>query len=269
MARVRLDVALAERGLAESREKAQALILAGKVRVAGQLAHKAGQLVSDDADLAIAEQQPYVSRGGYKLAHALDTFALDPAGLVVLDVGASTGGFTDVLLQRGVTRVYAVDVGRGQLHWRLRTNPRVVTLDRTNIRHLHALPERPSLATADVSFISLRLVVPAIRRLIEPDSSIIALVKPQFEAGRGEVGRGGVVRSPDTHRRVLEELLAWLTTCGLHLRGLTASPIRGPAGNAEFLAWLAPSNPESRSPADLVEAALRQVHAADDAEGQS
>src|SRR5919197_2153252 len=181
MGRARLDVLLAERGLAESREKAQALILAGQVTVDGTLAQKPGQLVPAQADVAVREAEPYVGRGGYKLAHALDRFGLDVEGLVVVDVGASTGGFTDVLLQRGARRVFAVDVGRAQLHWRLRADPRVVVLDRTNARYLEALPEQPELGTIDVSFISVRLILPALRRVLAPGSTIIVLVKPQFE----------------------------------------------------------------------------------------
>ena len=260
MSRTRLDVALTDRGLAESREKAQALILAGQVRIDGEPARKAGQLVGDESLLEVRRPEPYVSRGGYKLARALDAFRIDPAGLVVVDVGASTGGFTDVLLQRGAVRVYAVDVGRGQIHWRLRNDPRVVVIEGTNIRHLGALPERPRLGTVDVSFISLRLVVPALRRLLEADSSIIALVKPQFEAGRGEVGRGGVVRSEAIHRAVLERVAGWLPECGLRLGGLEASPIRGPAGNAEFLARLTPEPHTVSDSAELIERAVRQVH---------
>lgn len=260
MARIRLDVALADRGLAESRERAQGLILAGRVRIDGRPARKAGQLVDGGTVLSVDQPEPYVSRGGYKLAHALDRFGIDPAGLVVVDVGASTGGFTDVLLQRGAVRVYAVDVGRGQLHWRLRNDPRVVAMEGTNIRHLESLPERPRLATVDASFISLRLVLPPLARLLEPGSSIIALVKPQFEAGRAEVGRGGVVRSEAVHRSVLDRLAEWLPTGGFCLGGLEASPIRGPAGNAEFLAWLVPTAEQCPDPIGLIERAVRQVH---------
>lgn len=260
MPRVRLDNLLAERGLAESREKARALILAGAVVVDGAAAEKAGQLVSTDSAIAVREAEPYVSRGGYKLAHALDRFALAVGGLIAVDIGASTGGFTDVLLQRGARRVYAVDVGRGQLHWRLRSDPRVVLLDRTNARYLQELPEQPEFATIDVSFISLRLVVPPVHRLLAAGSSMIVLVKPQFEAGRPEVGRGGVVRSSAVHRRVLESLAEWLLEQELGLGGLTASPIRGPAGNVEFLAWLRPAS-AALPPLDenLIEQALAEV----------
>jgi 23S rRNA (cytidine1920-2'-O)/16S rRNA (cytidine1409-2'-O)-methyltransferase len=257
--RVRLDLLLTEQGLAESRQKAQALILAGQVLVNGALGLKPGQQVAPDAILSLTGVEPYVSRGGHKLAHALDRFDLAVEGLVALDVGASTGGFTDVLLQRGARRVYAVDVGRGQLHARLQADPRVVVLDRTNARYLASLPEQADLATLDLSFISLRLVVPAVRRLLSPGSSMIALVKPQFEAGRHEVGRGGVVRSPAVHRGVLVGLSAWLAAEVLEIRDLLPSPIRGPAGNVEFLALLAPveGRPE---PADrLIDEALQQV----------
>ncbi|MCS6938762.1 MAG: TlyA family RNA methyltransferase, partial [Roseiflexus sp.] len=204
--KVRLDQLLVQRGLAETRARAQALILAGEVRVNGVVRHKAGELVPDDAEVELIGALPYVSRGGYKLAHALDTFALSPANLAAIDVGASTGGFTDVLLQRGAARVYAVDVGYGQLDWRLRQDPRVIVLERTNIRYLEALPPlegeeaaAPVLADCaviDVSFISLKLVLPAVQRLIRPDAWIVALIKPQFEAGPAQVGKGGVVRDP-------------------------------------------------------------------------
>lgn len=253
---------MAQRGLAESREKAQALIMAGLVTVGGQPAHKAGQLVAPEAEVAVREVELYVSRGGYKLAHALDRFGISVQGLVAVDVGASTGGFTDVLLQRGARRVYAVDVGRGQLHARLRADPRVVVLDRTNARYLEALPEQPEVGTVDVSFISARLVLPALRRVLAPGSTIIVLVKPQFEAGRREVGRGGVVRSPAVHRRVLEELAAWFAEHGFGLRGLVTSPIRGPAGNVEFLAWLMPESAAATTGDGLIEQALIEAPAA-------
>ncbi|HEX5688920.1 MAG TPA: TlyA family RNA methyltransferase, partial [Roseiflexaceae bacterium] len=213
--KIRLDQLLVQRGLAETRSKAQALIMAGAVRVAGVPGAKAGDLFVPDAELEVAGALPYASRGGYKLAHALDSFALSPAGLVAIDAGASTGGFTDVLLQRGASRVYAVDVGYGLLDWRLRQDPRVVVVERTNIRYLEALPggdqddaSRPptadprplaDCATIDVSFISLRLVLPALQRLLVPEAWIVALIKPQFEAGASQVGKGGVVRDPKVH----------------------------------------------------------------------
>lgn len=232
----RADVLLVERGLAETREKAQALIMAGEVMAGGQTITKPGQMLALDVRLEVKAGLPYVSRGGIKLAHALDAFAIHPFGQVVVDVGASTGGFTDVLLQRGARRVYAVDVGYGQLDPRLRQDPRVVVLDRTNIRHLEALPEQVDGAVIDVSFISLTIVLPAVLRLVRPDSWLVALIKPQFEAGREEVGKGGVVRDPRVHRAVLEHVLGVAARLGLTLIGCVPSPIRGPAGNREFLA---------------------------------
>ena len=212
--RERLDVLLVERGLAPSRERARALIMARAVRVNGRMVEKAGTLIPRDATCELAgpaAELRYASRGGLKLERALDTFALDPAGGVCLDVGASTGGFTDLLLRRGARRVYAIDVGHGQLAWALQTDPRVVVLDRTNIRHLTTLPEAADCAVIDVSFISLRLVLPNVARLLRPGGWIAALVKPQFEAGRAEVARGaGVVSDPAVHRRVLRDLFAWL-----------------------------------------------------------
>jgi 23S rRNA (cytidine1920-2'-O)/16S rRNA (cytidine1409-2'-O)-methyltransferase len=274
--KVRLDQLLVQRGLAETRGKAQALILAGAVRVAGAQRTKAGEQIAEDALVELIEALPYASRGGYKLAYALDSFALDPAGLIALDVGASTGGFTDVLLQRGAARVYAVDVGYGLIDWRLRQDPRVVLIERTNIRYLEELPrtenrelrtgepenQEPAdqeseqsaicdlqsailaqCATIDVSFISLKLVLPAVQRLIAPDAWIVALIKPQFEAGAAQVGKGGVVRDPAVHAAVLRAVLAMATEGGLAPHGLARSPITGPAGNVEFLAWLGGSGP--------------------------
>lgn len=256
MPKVRLDTLLVARGLAESRTKAQALVMAGSVRVGGQPASKPGALVDEGATVEVLAPLPYASRGGYKLAHALDRFGLSPLGRTALDVGASTGGFTDVLLQRGAAHVYAVDVGYGILDYRLRADPRVSALERTNIRHLEALPEgaRADCAVIDVSFISLKLVLPAVARLITPDAWVVALVKPQFEAGAEQVGKGGVVRDPAVHRAVLRELLAFAGSAGLPPRGLERSPITGPAGNIEFLAWLQTGGPELDR-----EAAIRAV----------
>ena len=236
--RTRLDRLLVERGLAPTRERAQALILAGRVEVAGRRAEKAGEAVDPDAPLSVAgPEHPYVSRGGVKLAAALDAFALDPAGLVCLDVGASTGGFTDCLLQRGAARVYAVDVGHGQLDARLRADPRVVVRERVNARRLSELdvPEPVDLAVVDVSFISLRLILPAVVARVRPGGAAVLLVKPQFEAGRGEVPRGGVVRSEETRRRVVSEIEAAGRELGLEPIGARPSPILGARGNAEFL----------------------------------
>ncbi len=234
----RLDLLVVERGLAESREQARALILAGAVRVDSRPVDKPGQTFPTSVTISVERRLPFVSRAGLKLAHALRAFGVDVTGLVAVDVGASTGGFTDCLLQAGARKVYAVDVGYGQLDWRLRQDPRVVVMERTNIRYLEKLPERPDIATVDVSFISLRLVLPAVVRILKPGGRIIALIKPQFEAGRQQVGKGGVVRDPAVHRQVLESLAAWLREQGLALQGLAASPIKGPAGNVEFLALI-------------------------------
>jgi 23S rRNA (cytidine1920-2'-O)/16S rRNA (cytidine1409-2'-O)-methyltransferase len=239
--KIRLDQLIVSRGLAETRSKAQALLLAGSVRVNGQPAGKAGTMVDEAVELEVTAALPYASRGGHKLAYALDSFGLNPAGLVALDAGASTGGFTDVLLQRGAARVYAVDVGYGILDYRLREDPRVIVMERTNIRHLQALADPATLADCaviDVSFISLRLVLPAVRRLVAPDAWVVPLIKPQFEAGPSQVGKGGVVRDPAVHRAVLHQALAAAAELGLTPRGLTRSPLLGPAGNVEFLAWL-------------------------------
>lgn len=236
--KARLDVLLVERGLAESREKAQALVMAGAVTAGGRPARKAAEIHQRDVELAVAAADAFVSRGGLKLDHALERFDIAVVDRACLDVGASTGGFTDCLLGRGARIVYAVDVGRGQLDWRLRNDPRVVVMEQTNARYLTELPEPIDLAVVDVSFISLRLVLAPIGRLVRPGASIVALVKPQFEAGRGQVGRGGVVRDEEVHRRVLLDIWAWCSERGFLPRGLTASSIRGPAGNVEFLLWL-------------------------------
>lgn len=242
MAKTRLDQLLVNRNLAESRSKAQALIMAGDVRVAGQVQTRPALPVSDDAAIEVAAALPYVSRGGYKLAHALDAFGLDPGGLAALDAGASTGGFTDVLLQRGATRVVALDVGHGQLAWSLRTDPRVVVLEKVNARTLTADqlgPDAPhvfDVVTIDVSFISLRLVLPALVPLLRPGGRLVALVKPQFEAGREDVGAGGIVRDPAIHARVVDEVVVEAARLSLTHDGTTPSPIEGAEGNREFLA---------------------------------
>jgi 23S rRNA (cytidine1920-2'-O)/16S rRNA (cytidine1409-2'-O)-methyltransferase len=234
----RLDVLIVARGLAPTREKAQAMILAGLVEVDGRRAEKAGTAVAENAELRVAgPEHPFVSRGGVKLAAALDAFAIDPAGLVCLDVGASTGGFTDCLLQRGAARVYAIDVGYGQLDAKLRADPRVVLREKVNARFLSRehVPEPAALAVMDLSFISVRLVLPAILALLAPGARIVVLVKPQFEAGRGEVGKGGVVRSEETRRRVLAEIEEFGRGLGLAVQGAIPSPIAGAHGNREFL----------------------------------
>jgi 23S rRNA (cytidine1920-2'-O)/16S rRNA (cytidine1409-2'-O)-methyltransferase len=235
------------RGLASSRAEAARLILAGRVRLAGQPADKPGRLCRDDAPLALTAISPYVGRGGEKLAAALDAFDVDPGGRVCLDVGASTGGFTDCLLQRGARRVYAVDVGHGQLHPRLRADLRVVVLEGVNARYLEPsrLTEAPSLAAIDVSFISLEKVLPAVAGCLAPGepSDVLALVKPQFEVGRGRVGKGGVVREAARHREVLQRVAAFAGARGLPARAVVASPVRGAKGNREFFLHLRPLGP--------------------------
>jgi 23S rRNA (cytidine1920-2'-O)/16S rRNA (cytidine1409-2'-O)-methyltransferase len=234
----RLDTLLVQRGLAESREKAQALILAGAVMVEGKLVPKAGSLILSDAAIALLASPQYVSRGGEKLAGALQVFCLDVEGLVVVDVGASTGGFTDCLLQNGAARVYAVDVGHGLLDYRLRQDPRVDVREKVNIRYLESLPEEADLATIDVAFISLEKVIPAVANLLKEEALVLALLKPQFQARRDEVGKKGVVRDPQIHAAVIGRLVAWAAAHGLRLLGLTTSPLLGPAGNKEFfLLW--------------------------------
>ena len=240
MTRVRLDQLLVDRALAPSRAAAQALLLAGEVELGGAGNHilKPGQLVDPGVELSLIARRRWASRAGEKLDAALDAFAVDPSGLACLDAGASTGGFTDVLLERGARIVYAVDVGRGQLLDRLAHDPRVVGMERTNLRTLHQLPEPIDLATLDLSFISLGLVLPAVRRLVRDGGWVIALVKPQFEAGRGAVPRGGVVRDPATHRTVLQDFAAGASRTGFAPTGVIGSPITGADGNREFLALL-------------------------------
>lgn len=233
-----LDLLLVERGLVDSRATAQRLILAGKVWVDGELARKPGQMVTGDAEISLEEEPPYVSRGGVKLEEALRRFRVEVEGLVCADVGASTGGFTDCLLQRGAAKVYAIDVGYGQLAWRLRQDPRVVAIERKNIRYLKSLPEPIDLATIDVSFISLELVLPTVSKLLKPHGQIIALVKPQFEAGREQVGKGGVVKEREVHRQVLLRVADVAQKLGLSVLGLIPSPLLGPAGNEEFFIHL-------------------------------
>jgi 23S rRNA (cytidine1920-2'-O)/16S rRNA (cytidine1409-2'-O)-methyltransferase len=241
--KVRLDHLLVQRGLVDSGNQAQALVMAGAVTVDGQAATKPGSRVNSDAQLALRERLPYVSRGGLKLAAALDAFGVTVSGVVCADVGASTGGFTDCLLQRGAARVFAIDVGYGQLAWPLRQDTRVVVMERTNARYLETLPEPIGLATIDVSFISLARVLPAVLGWLADEGGIVPLVKPQFEAGKCQVGRGGVVRDSQVHREVLQQVVNYAVGCNLHVCGVLRSPISGPAGNAEFLMHLCRSQP--------------------------
>jgi len=236
----RLDLLMVERGLADSRQQAQRLIMAGQVLVDNYPVDKPGTPVPVAADLRVKSAPPYVSRGGLKLEAALEAFALAVQGQVAADVGASTGGFTDCLLQRGAARVYAIDVGYGQLAWKLQQDPRVVVMDRTNARYLQELPEPVDLVTVDISFISLKVVLPATMGWLGPGGQIVALIKPQFEADPQDVGKGGVVRDPAVHRHVLADITGWADKQGLALQGLIRSPITGPAGNVEFLAHWVP-----------------------------
>ena len=239
--RTRLDLRVWQQGLATSRTQAQALILAGHIAVDGQRLTRPGTLIAPQAVITrLGEASRYVSRGGEKLAAALTTFAIDVRQRVAMDVGASTGGFTDCLLQAGASRVYAIDVGYGQLHWRLRTDPRVVVYERTNARYLqrHDIPERLSLLTIDVSFISLRVLLPVLGQFLETTADVVALLKPQFEVGKGQVGKGGVVRDRRQHYQVLYEVLHAAQTCGFDIRAGMVSPLLGPKGNREFLLHL-------------------------------
>jgi 23S rRNA (cytidine1920-2'-O)/16S rRNA (cytidine1409-2'-O)-methyltransferase len=237
-AKKRLDALLVERGLAETRAKAQALILAGAVWSGDKKLDKAGAAVSDEIPLELkGRDHPWVSRGGIKLAHALDHFVIDVAGMIALDIGASTGGFTDVLLSCGAAKVYAVDVGHGQLAWKLRQDRRVVVRERLNARYLTAedVPEPPDIVVCDASFIGLETVLPAALALAKPNAMLVALIKPQFEVGKERVGKRGVVRDPALHREVCERISQWLDGIGWQVEGIAESPIRGPEGNVEFL----------------------------------
>ena len=247
MSKTRLDVLLVERGLAESRDWAQRLIRAGEVRVDGQVIDQPSKTFLDTVALEVEQPPKYVSRGGFKLEAALDHFQVDPAGMTCADVGSSTGGFTDCLLQRGAAKVYALDVGNNQLHWKLRNDPRVVVMEKVNVRFLNALPEPIDLAVIDVSFISLEMILPKVfgwlekpspRESVLGDGIVIALIKPQFEAGREKVGKGGIVRDPAVHDEVLARITAFCEQQGWPAQGVIPSPILGTDGNKEFLALL-------------------------------
>ncbi len=240
-ARERLDILLHQRGLAPSRARARALIMAGEVLVDGARVDKPGVRLAPGVVLALKERPRHVSRGGDKLAAALDTFPIEVTGRLCADVGASTGGFTDCLLQRRAARVYAIDVGYGQLAWTLRNDERVVVMERQNARHIQSLPDPVSLVVIDASFISLRLLLPVIRTWLSLPADVVALIKPQFEAGKKDVGKRGVVRDPDVHRRVLNEVLTFASSQDFDVQGLIRSPLQGPAGNVEFLCWLTAS----------------------------
>ena len=238
MPKQRLDILVLQRELAPSREKARVMILAGDVLVGGEPVTKPGSPFDVNAEISIKSKPPFVSRGGEKLAGALAAFSVDVSGCVCADVGASTGGFTDCLLQNGAAKVYAIDVGYGQIALTLRDDLRVVVIERTNARYLETLPEPMQIVVIDASFISLRLLLPTIKKWLAPSASIIPLIKPQFEAGVRDVGKGGVVRDSKVHARVLEEVLTFAQQLDFSVQGLIMSPLKGPAGNTEFLAWL-------------------------------
>lgn len=258
----RLDILLFERGLAESRQRAQAMIMAGQVLVDGKRMDKAGAAVKEDAELSIKGQTlAYVSRGGLKLEKAIDCFGLNLNDVCAIDAGASTGGFTDCMLQRGARKVYAVDVGYGQLAWRLRSDPRVICMERTNVRYLTSqdIPEPLDFGSIDVSFISLKLILPAIRNLMKACGQVVALVKPQFEAGKESVGKKGVVRDPAVHLAVLQQFLNHAAESRFFVKDITYSPVRGPEGNIEYLALLSVA-PELSFEGDL-RALVAESHA--------
>ncbi len=238
MTKRRIDSLLVDRELVESLAKARALIMAGEVMVEGKAVVKSGTLIAEEAAITIIEPPPFVSRGGLKLDYALDQFQLDVSSKVVADIGASTGGFTDCLLKRGASRVYAIDVGYGQLDYRLRRDSRVVVVERVNARYPITLPEKVNLATMDVSFISVEKVIPSVAELLRDSGYLLVLIKPQFEARRQEVGRGGVIKLPIVHARVLGRFIHWMIEHGFRLGGLTASPILGASGNKEFFVLL-------------------------------
>ena len=234
----RLDITLVERGLVTTRAKARGMIMAREVRVNGEVVDKAGTAVGTDDLIEVTNPLPFASRGGYKLAGALADFGVDVSGRVCADVGACTGGFTDVLLQNGAAKVYAIDVGYGQLDWQLRQDARVVVLERTNARYLESLPEAVAFVCIDVSFISLKLILPVVQKWLSEAADVVALIKPQFEAGKGQVGKGGVVRDVEVRQQVLEDVLNWAETHGWTRHGLIESPIQGADGNVEYLVWL-------------------------------
>jgi 23S rRNA (cytidine1920-2'-O)/16S rRNA (cytidine1409-2'-O)-methyltransferase len=230
----RIDSLLVDRGLVESRTKAQALVMAGEVMVDGRAVVKAGTLISEESEITVIGPPPFVSRGGLKLDYALDQFKIDVSSKVIIDVGASTGGFTDCLLKRGAKRVYAIDVGYGQLDYRLRQDSRVVVMDRVNARYPITMPEKVDLATIDVSFISVEKIIPSVARMVKEGGILLVLIKPQFEARRNEVGKGGIIKQPGVHAHVLGRFIAWIVRNGFRLKGLVASPILGASGNREF-----------------------------------
>jgi 23S rRNA (cytidine1920-2'-O)/16S rRNA (cytidine1409-2'-O)-methyltransferase len=272
MQKVRVDLLMVERGMAESRSKAQALVMAGQVRVNGQVEYKPSASVAPDVFLELETGPRFVSRGGEKLEAALSSFPVEVTARVCADVGASTGGFTDCLLQHGAAKIYAIDVGKGLLHWKLRTDPRLVVMEETNARHVAQLPEPVSLVTVDASFISLKILLPVVKKWfktypVSPPTGeigdepmlgdLIALIKPQFEAGRKETARNkGVIRDPEVHKAVLLDILTFSQSHGLHIRGLVRSPLLGPKGNVEFLVWISLEQPVQTDVPALVQSVL-------------
>jgi len=239
MTKKRLDLLLVEKGLVESRAKAQALIMAGQVRVQGQVSDRAAASLAEDVEITIDKGARFVSRGGEKLEAALQAFKVDPGGRTCADVGSSTGGFTDCLLQHGAGKVYAIDVGKGILHWKLRTDPRVLVMEETNARFVESLAEPVSLTVIDTSFISLKILLPVVKKWLDEQGHVITLIKPQFEAGRRESAKHkGVIRDPQVHQTVLLDVLGFARGQGFNVQGLIRSPVLGPKGNVEFLAWL-------------------------------
>jgi 23S rRNA (cytidine1920-2'-O)/16S rRNA (cytidine1409-2'-O)-methyltransferase len=262
MLKMRLDLMLVERGLAESRSKAQAIIMAGQVRVNGQMVDRVSAGILPEAEITLDAGPRFVSRGGEKLLAALEAFPIHPQGLTCADVGSSTGGFTDCLLQHGAAKVYAIDVGKGLLHWKLRNDPRVVVMEGTNARFVERLPEALQLVTCDASFISLKILLPVLKGWLatQAGADVLTLIKPQFEAGRRDVARGdGVVRDAQIHRRVLADVLAYAQAQGFAARGLLRSPLLGPKGNSEFLAWLIPGGQEDRPVDVLIDGVMQGV----------
>lgn len=262
----RLDILLADSGAFPSRERAKGAIMAGLVSVGGRVVDKAGTMVDEDCEISVKKDPiPYVGRGGLKLEKALELFRIDVSGKNAIDIGASTGGFTDCLLKRGAKKIYAVDVGYGQLDWKLRNDPRVVVMERTNIRYVKPedIGETCDMAVIDVAFISLTLVLPVAKTLIKPEGEIIALIKPQFEAGREKVGKKGIVRDADTHREVVNKIYGLVTSIGFEVRGVTYSPITGTDGNIEYLIYAGGSKGQSRSEKDstlLIDRVIEESH---------
>ena len=254
----RLDQYMVDHGLVDTRSRAKAMILAGDVLVNGQRETRAGHQVGERDEVSLRIKPRFVSRGGEKVDHALEAFGIDVEGMIAVDLGASTGGFSDCLLQRGVARIYAVDVGHGQLDLKVRNDPRVVVMEKTNARYIESLPEPIDIVVIDVSFISLSLMFPVVARILKPNGICVPLIKPQFEAGRDEIGKGGVVRDPGTHRHVLERTIGHAEANGLGVTGLVASPLQGPAGNIEFLGFLRKGDPSGDVPA-LIDLAMAEA----------